>query len=479
MNSNVFKYLKDNGYTVQSDYYNHIEMWEKWWRNYVEKFHTYYDQYGEKREIYKLGMGKKVCEDWASILFTERDEVVCGDKKNQDYIDTQLTKLKFDDIVPENIEAAFWSGTEATILRVFNAKVVNKKIVKGKDTYTQLINVDAEHIIPLRIDNGEIVDVAFVSDEIVNNKEALYLEIHELKDDGYKIRNIYIDKDGNEIVNDKVIPEYETGSKTPLFSILSPRLVNNIKGNDGLGVSIFANAIDQLKACDTAYNNYVKDLELGGKKVFYNKSLVKYAIRKYTDENGQEKTEEIPIYPDDLTRQQFQLVGDETGNPNEATLIQEHNPDLRIDDNEKAINLALNTLAFKTGLGKYYRFENGTVITATQYIGENKDLVSNAKKHRNALNEYTVGVARAILLVGRLIFGESVKEDDEELALTDKDGFLVSDEEIQDKYRQDYSAGLLSKKSYLMKARGMSEQEADEELARIKEDNNIIPDIIE
>lgn len=478
MNNVILKYLSSLGYNVSGDYYNQIDTWKAWWQNSVKDFHEYHDQNGEKRELYKLGMAKRGCEDWSSILFTERDEMICDNQNNQEYLNTQLKELKFNDIIPDNIETAFWSGTEATILRVKNAKVVGKKIVADEKTKTQLINVNASQIIPLKVDNGEIIDVAFVSETIINQKKGYYIEIHELGESGYTVYNKYIDEQGNELQNDEVVDEYETGTDVKLFSILRPRILNNIDNNNGLGISVYANAIDPLKSCDLAYNNYNKDMELGGKKVFYNKKLVKYNVREYTDPaTGLTVREEIPIYPDDLTKQQFQVLNDDIDTANDETLIHEYNPELRIEEDEQAINLALNLFAFKCGMGKYYRFDNGTVVTATQYIGENKDLVSNAKKHRNAVNEYVVGIAKAILFIGRTLFNKPVTEEDE-INLTDKDGFIISDEELQERYRQDYQAGLMSKKKYLMKARGMSEEQALQEIEEAKKDNPTVEQII-
>lgn len=478
MNNVILKYLSSLGYNVSGDYYNQIDIWKAWWQNSVKNFHEYHDQNGEKRELYKLGMAKRGCEDWSSILFTERDEMICDNQNNQEYLNTQLKELKFNDMIPDNIETAFWSGTEATILRVKNAKVVGKKIVADENTKTQLINVNASQIIPLKVDNGEIIDVAFVSETIINQKKGYYIEIHELGENGYTVYNKYIDEQGNELQNDEVVDEYETGTDVKLFSILRPRILNNIDNNNGLGISVYANAIDLLKSCDLAYNNYNKDMELGGKKVFYNKKLVKYNVREYTNpETGETIREEIPIYPDDLTKQQFQVLNDDIDTANDETLIHEYNPELRVAEDEQAINLALNLFAFKCGMGKYYRFDNGTVVTATQYIGENKDLVSNAKKHRNAVNEYVVGIAKAILFIGRTLFNEPVTEEDE-INLTDKDGFLISDEELQERYRQDYQAGLMSKKKYLMKARGMSEEQALQEIEEAKKDNPTVEQII-
>ena len=76
-----------------------------------------------------------------------------------------------------------------------------------------------------------------------------------------------------------------------------------------------------------------------------------------------------------------------------------------------------------------------------------------------------------------MLFGVNTDENDE-IQLTNKDGFLVSDEELQEQYRQDFQAGLMSKLTYLMKARGMTEEQARKELALVREDNPSIKDLV-
>lgn len=481
MNSNsvVIKYLESEGYSPRTGYYKYIDLWREWYEDSVSNFHEYHDQYGEKRKLYKLGMAKRGCEDWSSILFTEKDKVTCSNQANQDYLDKELLRMHFDEVIPENIEEAFWSGTCGTITRVKDAILEGKELTADDKTSFDLINVTADMIIPLKVEHKRIVDVAFVSKVQKEQKDYFYIEIHELKDDGYVVRNVYVDESGNETKIDGVLEEFYTHSNIPLFNLFSPRIVNNLKDKNGLGISVFANAIDQLKGCDLAYNNFIKDIELGGKKVFYNKKLLKYETRTYTDsETGEKFIEEKPIYPDDVTKQQFQILDGDLSSTNEDSLIHEYNPELRADEDEKIINLNLNLYSFKIGLGKgRYKFENGTVITATQYVGENQDLVQNAKKHRNALNEYTVGIARSILLLGKLLFRFELDEKDS-ISLTNKDGFLVSDEELQEQYRQDLDKGLMSKVTYLMKARGMTLEQAQQELALAREDNPQINDLI-
>ena len=459
-NNVVIKYLGTLGYNPSTSYYSYIDLWKEWDENFVPKFHEYHDQNGDKRQMFRLGMAKRLCEDWSSILYTERDGIVCKNKRNQVFIDKWLEKLEFNDKIPDNIETAFWSGTCGTIIRIKNAKIVNKKIVADENTTLNLVSVNASQIIPLKIIDGVITDVAFVSKSTIDSKNAFYIEIHELKKDGYHIQNKYIDEQGNEIENAGVVKEYETGSPVPLFNLLMPRIVNNIKENNGLGISVYANAIDQLQGVDIVYNNFMKDFYLGGKKVFYNKKLTKYYTQTYTDEEtGEVVVQEVPIYPDDITKQQFQIVGDDV-DVNAETLVHEYNPDLRETENENGLNLALNILAFKSGLGKaYYKFEQGGVVTATQAILDNKDLVGNAKKHRSALNKYTIGIVRSILMIGRLFFNENVDENDI-INLVDKDGFLNSEEDQKEEYMTEIAAGLRQPWEYRVKFFGEDEETA-------------------
>ena len=81
------------------------------------------------------------------------------------------------------------------------------------------------------------------------------------------------------------------------------------------------------------------------------------------------------------------------------------------------------------------------------------------------------------MLLGRLLFSANTDEDDE-IQLTNKDGFLISDEELQEQYRQDFQAGLMSKLTYLMKARGMTKEQAMQELELVKKDNPSIKDLV-
>jgi len=473
MNQFVISYLNQKfGYeiTKDSEMYDKIDTWKSYYKNNAE-LHKYVDNYGKTRYSYSLGMAKRISEDWASIGFTEKDEISTNKPKNKKFIENFIAKVKLYNEIPIAIETATWSGTCGVIIRLKNIAVVNKKIVPTEKTSYDLIKVNAKNILPLRIEHGKIIDVAFASGIKKDKKKLIYIELHRLTDNGYVINNIYLDAEsGKETRYDEVIPEMETGSDVPLFSILKTPIINTIDNNLGLGMSMYGNAIDQLKACDITYNNFVRDFELGGKKIIYNKNLIKYGTRRVKNEDGTYTTEEYPIYPDDISKQQFMEVGD---NLSKDELIHEYNPDLRPEQNKTGIQFALDTLSFMASLGtKYYEFSGGSVVTATQYAGDRQDLMKNAKKYRDNINEFISGIIKASLLLGRLVLKEKVTEECD-VEVTNRDGLLVSDEEIKEQYRQEYNMGLISKVTYLMKINNWTEDEAKEELARIDEENRI------
>lgn len=490
MNSVVLKYLKGQGYeTVSTDYYNWIELWESWWKNEVE-FHKYHDQTGKERKLYSLGMAKRLAEDWASILFTERDEIVTEAKTqkqteaNNKYLSEQLKILKVYKDLPTAIEKAFAISTAGAILRVKNVKVDNKgKLFADDRTKMDIIYVGAKQIIPLRVEHGEIIDVAIVSEDTVKDKKEYYIEIHKLEyneklqKEIYVISNTYLDESGNEIFKKGIAKNYNVNSSVPLFSILKPAIANPIESEynaNGLGFSVYGTAIDQLQACDITYNNFVMDFYLGGKKVFYNKKITNSKTRTIKDSNGNIKEEEYEVYPDDIMKQQWRTYGDEMKSLKDDPAITEYNPELRVAEDKEGIQFALNTLSFKAGLGtKYYEFNGSSVVTATQYVGDRQDLIVNANKHRKNVDEFVSGIGKAILLLGRVLFKEPVTEDCI-VKITDKDGFMVNTETAKQEFRQDIAQGIRKAWEYRVKFLGEDEETAkamvaDEKIEDIEE----------
>ena len=492
MNNVVLKYLKEQGYdNVSTKYYEFIEAWENWWRNEVD-FHKYHDQTGKERKMYTLGMAKRVSEDWSSILFTERDEITTEastdeqSKANNEYLSKQLKDLRVYKDLPTAIEKAMATGTAGAIVRIKHAKVDKQgKLFADNRTKLDIIYVSASQIIPLKVEHGEIIDVAIVSESNKGDKKEYYVEIHKLEynkkleQDTYIITNTYLDESGNEINKEGIAKNYTINSSVPLFSILKPAIANPIDEDynviNGLGFSVYGTALNQLQACDITYNNFVMDFYLGGKKVFYNKKIVNTKTVQRKDEKGNTIEEQVELYPDDITRQQWKTYGDEMTNLKDEPAITEYNPALRVEEDKEGIQFALNMLSFKCGLGtKYYEFNGSSVVTATQYVGDRQDLIVNANKHRKNVDEFVSGICKAILLLGRILFKESVSEDCI-VTITDKDGFMVDTETAKQEFRQDIAQGIRQPWEYRVKFLGEDEATAkamvaEEEIENIEEE---------
>ena len=103
-----------------------------------------------------------------------------------------------------------------------------------------------------------------------------------------------------------------------------------------------------------------------------------------------------------LTAQQkelFILLGDSSGKlPEEKTLVQEYNPEIRVDQITKAFELVLSLLSMEFGYGsKKYTFENGQIKTATEYIGTKQDAMQELNKQRKQATDYIEDIIHAAM----------------------------------------------------------------------------------
>lgn len=477
----IFKFLQERGYNnISQSYYSHINKWIDIWQGKAEWLNI---QTVDNKEypMYSLGMAKRVCEDLASTITSEPFTITA--KKNNDILQEDLKKAKVLKKLPAAIEIMGYSGTVGTVARIKNAEITQKNgvltLAKTDKTKIQTIDVKANQIIPLTIEDGEIIDCAIVSKQkrVINDKikDVYYLELHELREKGYQITNkFFIKEDGTEIRVNGVIDTYNTLSNVPLFSLGKIGRVNPISDNNGLGISLFGDSIDQLTILDLVYNNFGMDFKLGQKLMLINKKLTRIETEEYTDKNGNLRTREHIVYPSDIRKQQFVEIGNELmDDVNEKPYIFEYNPDLRVGDNKEGVQFALDNLSFKVGYGThYYSFETGNIVTATEAVIANKDFVNNGRKNREAVNEYLIGICRALLLCEKMLGNASIEEK-QEIEIAEVDGFLEDDSTVRQRAKEEVAMGLMSKKRYLMKVYGMNEEEAIKELQNINKEDEI------
>lgn len=451
---------------ISTTYYDTVKTWRAWWEGYVESVHSYrelgVDNVARRREIYRLGMAKRVSEDWASLLLNERTTLTAEDKTSHTWLfgdDSEqggggvLGAANFWAEGNELLEKAFAYGTGAFIARADGARVnANGAVIPDKECKASIDYVDALSIIPLSVEKSRITEVAFASSFTKRGKDFIYLETHTKDERGnYVIENEYFLIDGGRLKKAE-LPEgtasvINTGSNIPWFALIYPNITCNIRENNGLGVSVYANAIDCLKAVDIAFNNFVKDFKLGGKKVFYNKHMLAT--------NNEGKT----ITPDDVVQQLFQQIGD--GIDFDAKqMVQEFNPSLRVNENKDGMQTLLDYLSFMCGFGtKHYKFEQGGVKTATEYSGERQELVQHANRHVIVLESALKALCKALLYIGQTFCGENV-DPETVISVNFEDGFIIDNNTARENDRQDIRDGVLNPWEYRVKWYGETEEEA-------------------
>lgn len=463
---------KRKNWNIQASYYTHIDLWRQWWQGYVPDFHhcTFTDAGGTKRArtLLSMRMPKCACEDWASLLLNDKTQLTLADEttakwllgSKEEQTGGMLQQLRFWPEANRLVELAFRSGTGAFVLGAEHLQIENGMVRPGKDARLYLDYLPAECILPITVQHGVVQDVAFATEVTIGGTACIYLQIHELTDEGYRITNEYYTTK-NESAEDGgyepaplpqgVTASVHTGSSVPWFALLSPAGVKNIDGGAGLGMAVFSEAVDQAAHCDTCFNNYHQDMYLGGKKVFYNKSLLKTWI----DKEGKEHT----AAPDDIQQQLFVLSP--ADDPDTAQMVHEFNPDLRTEENSSAMQDALDYFSFKCGLGtRHYQFKAGNVMkTAAEYNGSRQDLVQHANRHQINVEAALLQIVRAILWAGKNLLGESIDPDTAVTVHWD-DSYITDATTRRQQDKDDAVAGFIPKYRYNMEWRGMSEDEA-------------------
>ena len=477
----VIEYLqREFGYNdLSAEYYKHINKWIAEWKGNAEWLNVKTID-NKSYPMYSLGMAKRSCEDLASIITSEPFTIKAS--KSDKILQDDITKVKLFEKLPAAIEVMGYTGTVGTVIRIKNAEVVgedeNAYLRKTAKTKKEIINIKANQILPLSWENGELIDVAFASDIVKviggKQKKIIYIEIHQLKEQGYQITNVYLDaENGKPVEIEGVIPTYNTLSQTPMFAINKMPKSNIYDNNMGLGMALYGDSEDQLQMLDLTYNNFGMDFKLGQKILIVNKSLIRTENYEEEQPDGSIKTKSRVIYPTDIQKQLFANMSDSLRDLDQQPYIHEYNPDLRVNDNTDAIQFCLDNLSFKLGFGiGYYSFDRKGGITATQYVGERQDFVKNGRKIRKQTDEYVKRICRALLLSEKILGNANIDEN-QEINIAEVDNFLIDEETMREKLLNDVNVGLISKSRYLKKVYNMTDEEVLEEMKKIDEENNI------
>ena len=411
--------LKQLGFIYNQKAQNIIEECDQWYTNEESEFHTRKNLNDQEVKLEKLNFAKRCCADDANLC--EIIEINAGESENKfDGVQEILDENRFGVMYRKQLERLAASGTVGAYIRLDNATLLDNGSVTGGDIRINYIN--AAGVVPLTVENDEIIECAFVGSDLVRGKNEQTLVVFQRDEKGlYTAETFVFDENNREIADRHIV--IQLGDVKP-FSIMRTAEVNNLDDMEGYGLPKLYNAIPALKIVDLCWNILNGDLSKGDKLLLINELL---ATIKKNDEGKPVMTAE--------QKKLFILLGEKL--PDQKSLIQEYNPEIRTGQIKEAMELALSLLSMMFGYGtKKYTFENAQIQTATQYIGERQDEMQELNKQRQEAIDYIEGLVEAIIWFSNTFQG-TAWELDEEICVEFDDSYIEDKNSKLERMRAD------------------------------------------
>lgn len=457
--SNIANALSKRGINLTvGTIYDLMAIWKSWYRGSVNDFHYYTEIVCGKTvdcERLTMNMPKKNCEDISSLLWTEKTQINLSNKKATEKLWEVLDSKEnsFTINLPTFIEKMLALGTGVTVE------------YKNENNKTIIDYIDGDVVIPYKYTNGYISGLITVSRfiEEKGSKKTYYthLTYHEYVDGKYlKLNEVYKSSVettlGKQLNFNDIFPNVKESeiilTSNPYFQVWKPPIANNFDTNSPMGISILANSIDRYKSIDTKYDSFYNEFILGKKRIVVDQSAMKGKME--TDEQGNPHF----VQYFDTNDRAYQAVNAEMKEP-----VKEIDFTLRYQEHIDSINADLNWLSEDLGLGaNWYKFNGTGVKTATEVISENSKAFRTKTRYEIIINSNVYDLVKAVCEL------EGIKSN--KITIIPDDSIIEDKNAEATRAQMEVTQGLRSKKSYLMDIKGMSEEEAEEELQKIQEE---------
>ena len=463
---------KEYGYNpeVKNVLQTYIDQWKSWYAGNVKDFHNYFIYNGKKKvkqKRFTMNMAKEISEDWSDILWSEKCEISMANDESQTQFDELIDSLDLYSLINQSIEKSGALGTESAVVSVYDL-IQNEDgmYLDVSNAKTRIDLVDIDWIYPLSWNNKGITECAFGSVEFVKGQKYVVLSVHKIADNGnYVIYNhLFRDSNGNltEITEqDDVMKEFDTKSNVKWFSIFKPLLTNNLFNNSPFGIPHYANAIDNMKAVDIAFDSLKNELVDGRKRTFARADMFNY-------DDGIQK---LVFDPNDTTV--YQLPAGAT----KDDLIQSDSDDLRTDKQIDTLNTELNILGNKVGFGtNHYHFDGANLNTATAVVSSNSKMFRRKKKLEVGYESAIYDLVKAVCYASSMFGTYNINTDDMVIQFDDS---IIEDKEAEsNRALREVNAGLLSKVEYREKIFGETSEIAEKAIADIQANNPSVEDLL-
>ncbi len=447
-----------------NDFYGTMEVWKNifsnsppWGR--IKKNGLF--SKGERR-MSRLCAAKVLADEFARLTFSEQLDISAAEPY-LGYVQKVLNENGFWKRMPDFLAGAYALGGGAIKIYAENGK--------PKINY-----IDAAAFAPVSWTEREITDGIFESKIRKNGfYYTLFEKYFQSPEGGFKTENsLFKSEMKNNVGKSCPLSElFESKAESapysisePLFRYFKPDISNNIDRDCPLGVSVFHNAADTLKALDVAFDSFEREFTLGKKRIIVPSSCIQTVVNP--------ETGTVDRYFDADDEAFVALKCDEE----KDLKITDNTVALRIEEHVSAINALLNILCFQTGLSfGTFSFDTAQGLkTATEVISADSKTARTAKGNKNLIAELVEGLIRSIIALG-IALGDLSEAEDYKICVTPPDGVIIDDNTKIDNNIKLVSAGLKSKLAAIMDVQNCDEVTAQKELDRIKKEESMSADM--
>ena len=233
----------------------------------------------------------------------------------------------------------------------------------------------------------------------------------------------------------------------PFFVYIKPNTANNIDLYSPLGVSIYANALDTLRAIDTAFDSFEREFRLGKKRILVPAS----AIRNVVDPQTGAMTRYFDA--DDEAYEAFNF--DENMNK-----VEDISVELRVEEHIAALNALLTHFGMQLGFSAgAFTFDSAGLKTATEIISENSKTFRTKQSHETLIEAGLQDLVKVIVNVAEL-YGIFSGPAEWETTVSFDDSIAEDKTANANYYLLLLGSGLISKSYALQKILGLTEEQA-------------------
>ncbi len=404
------------------------------------------------REMNRLNTAKVLCDCFSDLTFSEQCEITLDDQQYQEFVDHWLNKNGFWKNMPELISTGYaLGGCAVKVYADHNIPKINY--------------VHAGGFLPIEWTGKDVTAGAFTTE---TQKDGKYYTLVELQKPGRAEYQLFrSDTASSTGVRCELSELYDMGDAAdygadcPMFAYWKPCVSNNAEYDTPLGMSVYANAVDTLKALDVAFDSFSREFVLGKKRIIVPASAIQTVVDA--------KTGDLVRYFDADDEAFVALKADDA----EHLKVQDNTVELRVQEHVSAVNALLNILCFQTGLSA------GTLSfdavqglkTATEIISQDSKTARTIKSNKNLLTETVEAIIHALIAVG--VYLDLIPHREYTVTVGWLDNIIIDDNTLIDNNIKLVESGLKSKLRAIMDVQKCDEKAAQEELKRIAEEQNV------